>query len=136
MRFIGGGGGDDEEYIPTQEELEQAQEEQKPLEKKGGSSLSSNKNNGNSYQKPTGEPYTRLWEGALLRPTPEIGQDFYKGAHIVHTLVEVYDGKNHVFIESGKDPLNGHNILYMCDAKLLDYKQYHPVKGSKGILKI
>ena len=111
--MIGGGGG-----VPTQKELDQAQEEEKPLEKKGGSSSSNQKaNNGNSYQRPAGEPFTRLWEGALKRPTPEVGQDLYDGAHVVHTLVEVYDGKKHVFIESycyeedKNDPLYGHNVV-------------------------
>ena len=113
MRFIGGGGYD-EKYITTQRELDQAQEE---------------------YQRPTEEPFTRLWEGALMTPTKEIGQDLYKGAHIVHTIVEVYDGKKHVFIESVKDPLNGHNIVYIFDEKDLDKKQYYPVESSIGSLK-
>ena len=52
--------------------------------------------------------------------------------------------KKHVFIElvsyenedNKNDPLNGHNYIY--DAKNLPdnfYKEYHPVKGSKGSLK-
>ena len=70
-----------------------------------------------------------------MTPTPEIGQDLYKWAHIVHTIVEVYDGKKHVFIESVKDPLNGHNVVYIFDEKDLDKKQYYPVEGSIGSLK-
>ena len=133
------GRNDDEEYIPTEKELKEAQEEEKPLEKKGGPFSSNNwsKNNkGNSYQRPTEEPYTRLWEGALKRPNPKIGKALYKGAHVVHTLVEVYDGEKHVFIESGSE--NGHNILYILDAKTLKgnfFKDYHSVDGSKASLK-
>ena len=149
-----GGRDDDEEYIPTQNELDEAQEEEKPLEKKGGSFSSNQKtedkksgfanffsNKGSKYQRPAEQPFTQLYEGALMTPTPRIGEALYKGAHVVHTLVRVYDGKNDVFIESycendENDPLYGHNVVNIFDAKDLDYKRYHPVKGSKGNLNL
>ena len=34
------------------------------------------------------------------------------------------------------NPLNGHNLVTIYDAKDFDFKYYHPVKGSKGSLNL
>ena len=88
-------------------------------------------------------PFRELYEGPLMRPNKEIGKLLYDGAHVVHTLVRVFDGEKDEFIESvyyenkknKNDPLIGHNVVHKFDAKKLDDKYYHPVEGSKDSLK-
>ena len=140
IRLRGGGNGD-EEYIPTQQELDEAQEEEKPLVKKAGICRNFFSNKRNSYQRPTEPPFTEIYEGALMRPNKKVGKELYEGAHVVHTLVRVFDVEKDVFIESyceddENSPLNGHNIVNIFDAKELDYKLYHPVEGSKDSLNL